>query len=99
MHICMHYIYIYIIYTHAHMHGYIHIFLCPEWLPQFGMIYMFLGVRALGWYHGPWVIFLGMDGDRLFWFYVLPLIIGVAIVINMCSTIIGICFFVGTIFL
>ena len=49
------YIYINYIYTHTHMHDYIHIFLCPEWLiPQFGMIYMFLGVRVLGWYHGPW---------------------------------------------
>jgi hypothetical protein len=65
--------YIYYIYTHAHMHDYS--FLCPEWLiPQFGMIYMFLGVRVLGWYHGPWVIFFGIGslviiGDRFFWFY------------------------------
>ena len=94
--------YIYYIYTHAHMHDYS--FLCPEWLiPQFGMIYMFLGVRVLGWYHGPWVIFFGIGslviiGDRFFLvLYVLPLIIGAAIVINMCSTIIGICFFVGNI--
>ena len=58
------------------------------------------GARMVPWTMGDffWNWIFGHNWGSFFLvLYVLPLIIGAAIVINMCSTIIGICFFVGNI--